>query len=76
MLWRAKLLRLDDDLNHDIQAENIVFACMQFRIPMGSTAPDSVEEVEPALVRQASEIADEIGKGMIVASAGVPLENL
>jgi len=74
-MWSRRLPQLDDDLDRDIRTEDIVFACVHFRLPVGNSTPNFVQEVEPSPFRQVSEIADEIGNSMIVACAAVPLED-
>src|SRR5450759_2969419 len=48
---------------------------MMFRIPMPNPSPDLTDKVEPALLGQMSEIADEVCDGMLVTGAAVPLKN-
>ena len=48
---------------------------MVFRVPMPNPSPDLTDKVEPALLGQMSEIADEVCDGMLVTGAAVPLKN-
>jgi hypothetical protein len=48
---------------------------MMFRVPMPNPSPDLTDKVEPALLSQVSEIADQVCDGMLVTGAAVPLKN-
>jgi hypothetical protein len=52
----------------------VMVASVMFRIPMPNPSSDLTDEVEPALLSQVSEIADQVCDGMLVTSAAVPLK--
>jgi hypothetical protein len=50
-------------------------ASVMFGVPMPNTSPDFTDKVEPALLSQVSEIADQVCDDMLVTSAAVLLKN-
>ncbi len=48
---------------------------MMFRVPMPNPSLDLTDKVEPALLSQVSEIADQVCDGMFVIGAAVLLKN-
>src|SRR5450756_846181 len=48
---------------------------MMFRVPMPNPSLDLTDKVEPALLGQMSEIADQVCDGMFITGAAVPLKN-
>jgi hypothetical protein len=50
-------------------------ASVMFGVPMPNSSSDLTDEVEPALLSQVSEIADQVCDGMLVTSAAMLLKN-
>jgi hypothetical protein len=48
---------------------------MMFRVPMPNPSLDLTDKVEPALLGQMSEIADQVCDGMFITGPAVPLKN-
>jgi hypothetical protein len=71
----AKLLWRDNDLDRGVRPKTVALRRMLFGVPMANAAPHLIQKVETTILGQMSEIADEVGDGMIVAGAATLLEN-
>ena len=71
----ARLLRRNSDLDRSIRAEIVAIRNMTLGVPMADAALYLVEKVEAALLRQVSEVANEVCDRMLVACVAMFLKN-
>jgi hypothetical protein len=72
---RSRLTWVDGDLDHGVRPEARAVTSMMLSIPMPDAPLDLAEEVEATLLRQVSEVGDQVRDGMLVTSAAVLLKN-
>src|ERR1035437_89062 len=71
----SQLPWIDRDLHYGIWTQMVADFSMMFRVPMPNPSLDLTDKVEPALLSQVSEIADQVCDGMFVIGAAVLLKN-
>src|SRR6516162_6844249 len=75
LLASSRTLRLDDDFDRRVRAENHVVMKVLLRVPMSNAPPDLAKKVKAEVVDQVSEIADQVGYHVLVATSAVLLKN-
>ena len=72
---RSRLTWADGDLDYGVWPEAFAVTGMMLCVPVTDAPFDLAEKIEAALLRQVSEVADQVCDGMLVTSAAVPLKN-
>lgn len=66
---------MGSDFDYSIRPEVVAVFSVTFREPMPNSSPDLTDKLEAALLRQMSEIVDQVCDGVLVSGAAVLQES-